>query len=791
MNYKKYSPFILIGFISIVLNLFLHWVGIFSLIETKLYDYRFKLRGSIADVRENQSDVVLVEIDDESYKLIPESYPYPRGSVWSNVVRNLTDAEAKVIVFDIMFDSYDHSSKILENFLKDDCNNCTIYNGDELFNESVRYANSKGTNIVLASKIAYDLNRIPHDFIVEPNDKIMSSSIKVGIVNQEADNIDYVIKRYPIFYKLSSEPNNIYLSLAVQSVLSYYNLEDYEIKQDVNNSIFEIGGTSISTFGKEASFLINYYGPTSSLFNTFKTYPLYQIIDNKDYNLSDFKEDDDWMDKYIDPSSIYYSKFGLENNPFKNKIVIIGSSLEEDNDFVLTPYFNYKDTKSLMPGLELHANAIQQILDKDYLNMPLSSLKLIDKSFIMQFLILLFLTGFSLFICNRKSIVLSIILISISILSWFSFSMGLFINDQFWMFKSIVNVIFGLNIKFNSIPVNGSILIPVFYPIASMMITFGTNLAYRFFNEQKDKIFLKDTFGKYVSPDLINEMYANKTHPELGGESGTRTAFFSDIESFSTIAEKMSSSELVKLLNEFLSSQTEIILKNKGTLDKYEGDAILAFFGAPVFFQKHAKAAIDSGIMLQKNLLILREKWKNDEENWPSIVYNMKMRIGVNSGEMVTGNMGSQFHMNYTMMGDVVNIAARLESSAKQYGIYFHTTESTLFEAGEKKYLWRYLDRIQFVGKTVWCQTVEIIDYSHNKNKKISKLINNFHKGLDYYYSQDWDNAISCFEESNKYETNNDKNDINPSKIFIERILEFKQYPPRKGWRGAFILKEK
>ena len=391
MNYKKYSPFILIGFISILLNLFLHWVGLFSLIETKLYDYRFKLRGPISEVRDIQTDVVLVEIDDESYKLIPDSYPYSRGSVWSNVIRNLTDAEAKVIVFDIMFDSYDHSSKILEKFLNDECNNCDIYNGDELFNEAVEYANSNGTNIVLASKIAYDLNRIPSDFIVEPNDKIISSSVKMGIVNQEADNIDYLIKRYPIFYKVSAQPDNIYLSLAVQSALSYYNVEDYRIKQDVDNGIFEIGEISISTFGKEASFLINYYGPTSSIFNTFKRYPLYQIIDDKNYNLSDFKEDDDWMDKYIDPSSIYYSKFGHQKSPFKNKIVIIGSSLEEDNDFVLTPYYNYNNTKSLMPGLELHANAIQQILDADYLNMPLSSLKLIDKSFIVQFLVLFLL----------------------------------------------------------------------------------------------------------------------------------------------------------------------------------------------------------------------------------------------------------------------------------------------------------------------------------------------------------------------------------------------------------------
>ena len=116
--------------------------------------------------------------------------------MWSNVIKNLTDADAKVIVFDILFDSYDHSSKILEKYLKDDCSNCNIYDEDILFNESVKYANSKGTNVVLASKIAHDLNRIPSDFIVEPNDKIMTSLIKTGIVNQEADNIVNMLTKY-------------------------------------------------------------------------------------------------------------------------------------------------------------------------------------------------------------------------------------------------------------------------------------------------------------------------------------------------------------------------------------------------------------------------------------------------------------------------------------------------------------------------------------------------------------------------------------------------------------------
>ena len=122
----------------------------------------------------------------------------------------------------------------------------------------------------------------------------------------------------------------------------------------------------------------------------------------------------------------------------------------------------------------------------------------------------------------------------------------------------------------------------------------------------------------------------------------------SDLQSFSTISEQLTSKELVDLLNEFLSSQTEIILNNKGTLDKYEGDAILSFFGAPLFFETHAKAAIDSGVSCQNNLVKLCKIWASEGDKWPEIVHSMKMRIGVNTGEMVTGNMGSKHFMNYT-----------------------------------------------------------------------------------------------------------------------------------------------
>ena len=286
-------------------------------------------------------------------------------------------------------------------------------------------------------------------------------------------------------------------------------------------------------------------------------------------------------------------------------------------------------------------------------------------------------------------------------------------------------------------------------------------------------------------------MYNEKKVPELGGEGGIRTAFFSDIQSFSTISEKLSSIELVALLNEFLTSQTNIILELNGTLDKYEGDAIVAFFGAPIYFEEHAKAAIKAALKCNQNLITLNKKWKSEGEKWPELVHDMKIRIGVNTGDMVTGNMGSDYHMNYTMIGDVVNIASRLESSAKQYGIYVHTTEDTLNLAGKDNYIWRYIDKLQFVGKTYSIQTVEIIDFIENKNDEKINFVKNYHEGLTHYYNKNWDQAIDKFKISLKYETKYYSEHINPSKVFIERAEFYKLNPPDENWNGITVLTQK
>ena len=195
---------LLIVIISIISNLLLHSLGIYSLLETKLYDSRFKLRGPLEGW---SSKIILVEIDDESYRLIPEPYPYPRGNIWARVLRNLSKAGAKVVVFDIQFDSEDHTSQAIKNSLNKECINCEVLDQDQEFNNSIKESIANGTKVVLASKFGFEQNRIPNNYIVLPTEKLMESNPFTGLVDHEVDIIDNVSRRYSIFNSIPSSPD--------------------------------------------------------------------------------------------------------------------------------------------------------------------------------------------------------------------------------------------------------------------------------------------------------------------------------------------------------------------------------------------------------------------------------------------------------------------------------------------------------------------------------------------------------------------------------------------------------
>ena len=380
----------------------------------------------------------------------------------------------------------------------------------------------------------------------------------------------------------------------------------------------------------------------------------------------------------------------------------------------------------------------------------------------------------------------------------------------------IVLISYLLFLNYNLVLNTGIILL-------SNFLSFVFILIYKLIVEEKDKNFLKATFSSYLSSDVIDEMYHSKQMPQLGGQEKKITAYFTDIKGFSTFSEILTPTELVLLLNEYLTEMTDVLFDYKGTLDKYIGDAIVALFGAPVDIPNGPYVSCLSALKMIKQLGVLREKWsteknkdhlerkrpdlyKNLDDKWPILVHKMGMRIGLNYSNMLIGNMGSKNRLSYTMMGDGVNLAARLEALGKQYGIDIIASES-IFNAswqdeisGQTEYvkdkiLFRRLDKIIVVGKTLPVDIYEVIAIKEEATKKEIKKCEIFEKGRQCYLNLEWDNAIKYFKESEKLEITLEKKDINPSRVFLERCEQFKENPPELGneeeWDGVFKATKK
>ena len=334
----------------------------------------------------------------------------------------------------------------------------------------------------------------------------------------------------------------------------------------------------------------------------------------------------------------------------------------------------------------------------------------------------------------------------------------------------------------------------LFFCLLAVVGTYSWNTLLNYYIGAKDKAFLKNAFGNYISPELIDQMYESGEPPKLGGDSGIITAYFTDIQGFSSFSEKLTATRLVELLNEYLSVMTDILLEEGGTLDKYEGDAIIAFFGAPMPLPDHAVRSCRVALGMQEALLKLREKWVSEGDKWPQIVHDMRMRIGINSGEIVTGNMGSAMRMNYTMMGDSVNLAARLEEAAKQYGIF---TQVSMFtnDMLENKFVMRELDTMRVVGKKLPVTTYDLLGEVGKTEDNLMKLQELFHAGLAKYKNKEWDAAIELFNQSLECEyirfPDLKGKKTNPSLIYIDRCNQFKENPPPEDWDGVFTLTSK
>jgi adenylate cyclase len=334
--------------------------------------------------------------------------------------------------------------------------------------------------------------------------------------------------------------------------------------------------------------------------------------------------------------------------------------------------------------------------------------------------------------------------------------------------------------------------------VASVGAAFTTSFAaliWQLIVEEKQRGRIKGMFGTYVSPELVNRMVESGEEPKLGGVEARITAYFSDIEGFSSFSEKLPPDQLVELMNEYLTACTDIVTAQGGTLDKYIGDAVVAMFGAPVEFADHAYRACVASQLVQQRLDELRRKWTSAGSKWPVTVGHMHTRIGLNSGAAVVGNMGSLTRFNYTMMGDTVNLASRLESGARSYGAGTLVTEATktAAELAGDRCVFRYLDRIVVKGRSQPVPIFEILGLKESIPAATRECARHFAEGMERYLRQDWDGAIAAFERAAKLEPRqpDEFTEINPSLLYVQRCGVMKLHPPAKEWDGVFVMKTK
>lgn len=445
-----------------------------------------------------------------------------------------------------------------------------------------------------------------------------------------------------------------------------------------------------------------------------------------------------------------------ENQPeVENQIVLVGQMAEGLSDFGPTPF------SPLEPLVHVQAVALNNILQGDYLRIvPLWQV----------LLGWLPLAWGTLWLLRKSSVTLAAVMPVLLV--------GVYIAVAFAIFRA------------------RSVQLPVFLPVLGFLLVNGGALVDRLVLEVRAKGRIKNLFGTYVSPEVVDRMISSGEDPKLGGQSAEITAFFSDVQSFSTFSEKLGPERLVTLMIDYLSAMTDILVYRGGTLDKYIGDAIVGMFGAPLHFPDHAHRACSATIEMQRRQGELREKWRA-EGDWPEIVYQMQTRIGLNTGLAVIGNMGSPRRFNYTMMGDTVNLAARCESGAKSYGVYTMVTGETRLAAMAEKddIAFRYLDKIVVKGRTQPVEMHEVMGFTADLTPEMIGCIEAYSSGVIKYLERDWDGARMAFERSSELEPFQPGKlpgvYTNPSLEMVQRCASFKLNPPDDDWDGRYVMESK
>jgi len=716
---------------ALTLLFLLHVTGtlplpLFNNLENQAYDARLKLTlPSYVD-----KQVVIIDIDEKSIAEIGR-WPWNRD-VMAKIMDSLFDHyRIKEIGFDIVFAEadIDEGGRLLEQmasgslksnqaFLDEYHKVMPSLQRDALFAKSLLKRKSimgfvmdtrsaTGSLPHPVAELGKDLrDKLP---LIKPQgftanlDIFQRNASGGGFFDNPLIDNDGVFRRVPL---LQEYDGKLYESFALALARSAIDSPQIEliVESDDSGTLFleavKIGEKSIPVDGK-AGALVPFIGAQKS----FDYFPAVDVLN-----------------KSIDISKL------------KDKIAIFGTSATGLLDMRTTPL----DT--VFPGVEVHANIVQGILDERMMHRPGYS-----KGF--EFLIL--------------------ILLGISL----TFLLPL-LSPLWGLIASVVTVLFIVVTNFYLWTVH-QLVFPVATPVFLTMLIFVLNMTYGFFIEERGKRHIAHLFGQYIPPELVDEMSLKHEKINLEGEMREMTVLFSDVRGFTTISEGMEPEELTKFINAFLTPITAIIHNERGTIDKYMGDAVMAFWGAPLEDSQHALHALTAAVKMIERMQLLTDEF--EANGWPPI----KVGVGINTGMMNVGNKGSEFRVDYTILGDAVNLGSRLEGLTKNYGVDIIVGEATRHAVPEFEY--RELDRVRVKGKDEPVSIYEPVGLLTELDNAIAKDLKQYNRGLKYYREQKWDDADREFLALHSM----DKDRL-IYQMYLDRIMGFRDATLAEDWDGVF-----
>ena len=641
------------------------------------------------------------------------SWPWPR-SAYGEAIRFLKNAGAREIVFDMIF------TERSVHGLEDD-----IDFGNAIENAGVILAKLSSTNqSSMSEKAAQNNKLITERFALKvdgADEKMFDDTPYLRAPVAELTNrakgvgdVKFVQDSDGIGRRipmLIRSGNRFHPSLSLAAAASMLGITSYQME----GSDLLLSGPSIQRripLDSEGMARPLYFGDSG----IYDKYLLLRVIK------SQIKMDEGGV-PYYDPAL------------FKDKVVIIGADATELKDFRPNPFNKTND-----PGAHYHGTAIHNILEGGFL---------VSRYEPIYVLPVLFLT----------SLLLTFVVARYRATTGFAFTFLLLL---------LVNGVAAYLFRHHGL------LIDVAATSVNLIGCFILATGFNYMAEARQRHFVTSAFGQYLSPDVVKALVDNPERLLLGGEVRTMTAFFSDIAGFSTISERLSPEELVSLLNEYLTEMCDIIGKYHGTVDKFEGDAIMAFWGAPIYRDDHARLALQASLEMQQKLQELRRKWAAEGRD------QLYVRMGINSGPMLAGNMGSRTRMNYTIMGDAVNLASRLEAANKFYGTHLMISEKTKNLAGNQ-FTVRELDAIQVIGKKKPVHVYELLGNMGEVADNILAGAKIFEEGLTCYRKGDFVSAKRNFSA-----VFDQIPDDPPAIEFLRRIETLDETSSQGGWNGVF-----